>query len=91
SDDYVTATTREYRGLAEDVARADTEEFERQAVAASMPGVGTGLIGFEDVTGRRGVSEEEIEQEEQRRASDLTVRVGSGVVLVGLFLGSLLL
>lgn len=90
SDDYVTATTREYRGLAEDVARADTEEFERQAVAAAMPGVGTGLIGFEDVTGRPGVSEEEVEQEEQRRASDLTLRVGSGVVVAALFLGSLL-
>ena len=91
SDDYVTASTREYRGLAEDVAQADTEEYERQAVAASMPGVGSGLIGFEDVTGRPGVSEEEMEHEEQRRSSDLTMRAATGIVLVGLFVGSLLL
>lgn len=90
-DDYLAATTRDYQGLAEDVRRAGTEEYERQAVAASMAGVGSGLIGFEDVTGRKGPSEEEVEAEEQQRASDLTLRVGSAVVLVALFLGSLLL
>lgn len=90
-DDYVAATTREYQGLAEDVAKANTETFERQAVAASIPGVGSGLIGFEDVTGRKGLSEEDVEHEEQKMASDLTLRVASAVVLLGLFLGSLLL
>lgn len=90
-DDYMAATTREYQGLAEEVAQADTEEFERQAVAAALPGVGSGLIGFDDVTGRRSVSEEEIEHEEQQRASDLTLRIGSAIVLLGLFLGSLFL
>ncbi len=90
-DDYVAATTAEYRGLAEDVARANTETFERQAVAAAFPGVGSGLIGFEDVTGQKGLSEEDVEHEEQQRASDLTLRIGSAVVLLGLFLGSLLM
>lgn len=90
-DDYLAATTREYQGLAEEVRRAGTEEYERQAVAASMAGVGSGLIGFEDVTGRKGVTEEEVEAEEQQRTSDLTLRVGSAVVLVGLFVGSLFL
>ncbi len=90
-EDYLAATTREYQGLAEDVAKANTETFERQAVAASMPGVGSGLIGFEDVTGEKGLSEEDVEGEEQRRASDLTLRVGTGVVLLGLFIGSLLM
>ncbi len=89
-EDYLAATTREYRDLAEDIARANTEEFETQAVAAPIPGVGTGLVGFEDVTGRPGVSEEEVEAVEQARSSDLALRVGSAVVLVGLFLGSLL-
>jgi phosphatidate cytidylyltransferase len=56
-----------------------------------MPGVGSGLIGFDDVTGVRGPSEEEVELEEQQRASDLTMRVGTAVVLVGIFLGSLLM
>ncbi|HVR33116.1 MAG TPA: phosphatidate cytidylyltransferase [Acidimicrobiia bacterium] len=90
-DDYLAATTREYQGLAEDIAAAGGLEYERQAVAASMPGVGSGLVGFEDVTGRRGVSEEDVEAEEQARTSDLTLRVTSGLVLVGLFLGCLFL
>ena len=90
-DDYLAATTREYQGLAEEIAAAEGQEYERQAVAASMPGVGSGLVGFEDVTGRPGVREEDVEAEEQQRASDLTVRVGTGVVLVGLFLGCLFL
>lgn len=90
-DDYLQATTREYRGLAEDVTRAGTEEVTRQAVAASMPGVGSGLIGFDDVTGLKGQTEEELEHEDQQRASDVTVRIGTGIVLVGLFVGTLLL
>ncbi len=91
NEDYQAATTREYQGLAEEIARAAAEDVERQAVSASMPGVGSGLIGFDDVTGVRGPSEEEVELEEQQRASDLTMRVGTAVVLVGIFLGSLLL
>lgn len=90
-DDYLSATTRDYQGLAQDVARANEEAFERQAVAATIPGVGAGLIGFEDVTGRRGVTEEEVEEEEQRRTSDLTLRVGSALVLVSIFLTVLFL
>lgn len=89
--EYLAATTREYQGLAEEIAAAEHQEYERQAVAASMPGVGSGLVGFEDVTGVMGVSEEDIEAEEQARASDLTLRVSSGLVLVGLFLGCLFL
>lgn len=90
NDDYAAATTREYQGLAEEVARANTQEVEQQAVAASLPGVGSGLIGFDDVTGHKGPSEEDAELEEQRRASDLTMRVVTAVVLVGIFLGTLM-
>ncbi|MFP3915955.1 MAG: phosphatidate cytidylyltransferase [Actinomycetota bacterium] len=91
SETYVTATTEEYRGLAAEIARLRDAEFERQAVVATMPGVDTGLVGFEDVTGRRGLSEEEVEAMEQARASDLTLRIASAVGLVALFLGSLYL
>ncbi len=90
-EDYLSATTQEYRGLAESVAEADTQEFQRQAVAAAIPGVGTGLIGFEDVTGERGVSEEDVESDEQRRTTDLTIRVVSAVVLAGVFIATLFL
>ncbi len=90
-EDYLSATTQEYRGLAESVAEADTQEFQKQAVAAAIPGVGTGLIGFEDVTGERGVSEEDVETFEQRRTTDLTIRVVSAVVLAGVFVATVVL
>ncbi len=90
-EDYLSATTQEYRGLAESVAQADTQEFPRQAVAAAIPGVGTGLIGFEDVTGERGLSEEDVETDEQRRTTDLTIRVVSAIVLAAVFVGTLVL
>jgi phosphatidate cytidylyltransferase len=86
---YLAATTHEYRGLAQDISASEGGTVKRQAVSAAMRGVGTGLVGFEDVTGRRGVSEEDIEHLEQARASDLTLRVGSALVLVALFLGTL--
>ncbi|HUO45369.1 MAG TPA: phosphatidate cytidylyltransferase [Acidimicrobiia bacterium] len=89
---YLSATTAEYRDLAEEVARsAQSEPVNRPAVAASMAGVGSGLVDFEDVTGLKGVSEEEIEHVEQAATSDLTMRIISAVVLVGLFLGTLVM
>jgi phosphatidate cytidylyltransferase len=91
TDELLAASTREYQGLAEDVARAQEEVVERQAVAAAISGVGSGLVGFEDVTGIKNVSEEEFEHEEQQRASDLALRVSSALVLLGLFVGSLFL
>lgn len=90
-EDYLNTTTREYQGLAESVAMADTQEFQRQAVAAAIPGVGTGLIGFEDVTGERGLSEEDVEGAEQKRTTDLTIRLVSAVILAIVFLGCLIL
>lgn len=86
---YLSATTAEYRDLAEEISRGGNEPTTRPAVAASMVGVGTGLVGFEDVTGRPGVSDEEVEHVEQAAASDLTLRIISAVVLIGLFLGTL--
>lgn len=62
-----------------------------QAVAATLPGVESGLVGFEDVSGTRYHSEESYEAIEQAASSDLAMRIGSGVVIFGLFLGSLLL
>ncbi|HEX2153516.1 MAG TPA: phosphatidate cytidylyltransferase [Acidimicrobiia bacterium] len=88
---FANATTEEYRGLAEEINRLRDSEFERQAVVATMPGVDTGLVGFEDVTGRRGVTEEDVEAMEQARASDLTLRVASALGLVALLVGSLYL
>ena len=91
SKEYISATTLEYQGLAEEVSRAAGEEWEMQAVAATLPGVESGLVGFEDVSGTRSGSEESFEAIEQAASSDLAMRIGSGVVIFGLFLGSLLL
>lgn len=91
SEEYIAATTQEYQGLAEDVSRASEEEWEQQAVAASLPGVGSGLVGFEDVSGTASESEEALEAYEQAASSDLTMRVASALVIFGVFLGSLLL
>ena len=88
---YTGSTTQEYQGLAEEVSRAAGEEWEQQAVAATVPGVDSGLVGFEDVTGSRGDTEEDLEAGEQAATSDLAMRAGSAVVIFGLFLGSLLL
>jgi len=91
SDEYSVATTQEYQGLADEVSRAAEEEWEQQAVAATLPGVGSGLVGFEDVTGEEAVPEEHHEAAEQAAASDLTMRIASALVIFGMFLGSLLL
>ncbi len=91
SDEYTGSTTQEYQGLAEEVSRAAGEEWELQAVAATVPGVDSGLVGFEDVTGALADREEDYEASEQALTSDLAMRVGSAVVIFGMFLGSLLL
>lgn len=91
ADQYTGSTTQEYQGLAEEVSRAAGEEWEQQAVAANVPGVDSGLVGFDDVTGSRGDSEEDYEATEQAASSDLAMRVASALVVFGMFLGSLLL
>jgi phosphatidate cytidylyltransferase len=60
-------------------------------VAASLPGVESGLVGFGDVSGTESESEESYEAAEQAASSDLAMRIGSALVIFGLFMGSLLL
>lgn len=91
ADQYTGSTTHEYQGLAEEVSRAATEEWEQQAVAATVPGVDSGLVGFDDVTGAKGGTDEDYEAREQAASSDLAMRVASALVVFGMFLGSLLL
>jgi phosphatidate cytidylyltransferase len=91
AEEYLSATTQEYQGLAEEVTRRSTEQWEQQAVAAEVPGVGRGLVGFGDVSGTAGQSEESYEADEQAASSDLALRIASGLVIFGLFLGSLVL
>ncbi len=91
SEEYLSATTQEYQGLADEVNRANEEKWEQQAVSAPVAGVGSGLVGFEDVSGTASGSEEDYEALEQAASSDLALRIGSGLAIFGLFLGSLVL
>lgn len=91
SAEYLKGTTQEYQGLADEVQRAAETEWELQAVAANLPGVESGLVGFGDVSGTASESEESYEAAEQAASSDLAMRVGSALVVFGLFLGSLVL
>jgi phosphatidate cytidylyltransferase len=83
-DDYLNATTEEYRDLAEAIARSSEEEVEMQAVAASMPGLEAGVVGFDDVTG-----EQQPVVETPSGPSDTLVRAATGIVLVTLLLALL--
>lgn len=86
-DDYLSATTEEYRDLAEAIAKASQEDVEMQAVAASMPGLEPGLVGFEDVTGELPPAEPPAETP----PSDTVVRAATGIVLLAVILATLAL
>ncbi|MCY3540197.1 MAG: phosphatidate cytidylyltransferase [Acidimicrobiia bacterium] len=87
--DYIKSTTREYQGLAESVAKAGEEDVEQSAVAASIPGVGTGVVGFEDVTGEEEEDPQQIEEIDRARRSELAFRILTGLVAVAVFFGVL--
>lgn len=78
------AVTMEHRGLAEEMLAADTAETELQAVSAPMPGLESGVVGFEDVA--------HLGSDEEMTApvrSDLPIRVATGMVLALMLLGAL--
>lgn len=84
---YRSSVTTEHRGLAEELARriGEEDDTELQALSAAMPGLGTGVVGFEDVA---DLGHEEDEYVESAR-SDLGVRLVTATILLGLLLGSL--
>jgi phosphatidate cytidylyltransferase len=85
-DTYAQSVTVEHLGLAEEIFRAGEDEaLEWQAVSAAMPGLGTGVVGWEDVADLGAGQEEYVE----RAPSDLGTRVGTGVILVGLLIGAM--
>lgn len=81
---FTIAATTEHRGFAEELSRAVDEDTEWQAVSAAMPGVGTGVVGFDDVA---DLGDEEDVYEAATR-SELGTRVLTGIVLVGFLVGS---
>jgi phosphatidate cytidylyltransferase len=85
--EYVQATTQEYAGLAEEVARAAAAEAPEQiAVAADIPGIESGVVGLDDVVAAAG---DDMPSVPARRPSDLPTRALTGVALFVLFAASL--
>jgi phosphatidate cytidylyltransferase len=78
------AVTMEHRGLAEEIAAADTAETELQALSAPMAGLDSGVVGFEDVV-HLGGDEEFVAP----RRSDMGLRVMTGMLLAALLLGAM--
>ena len=75
--DYLAATTTEYQGLADSVKESETQDHEQQAVFATMPGMDSGIVGFEDVTGEQTPTEPK-----ERVPSDLPIRIVTAIALV---------
>jgi len=88
SEDYLQATTSEFTGLAEAVARADQEATRRSAVAAEIPGLESGVVGLDDVISATGEGVAEFAV--VRTSSDLSIRIGTAIGLLALFAASLL-
>lgn len=84
---YVQASTREHQDLAAEIEFADSEDTEQVALSAPIPGLNSGVVGFEDVV----ASEQgDTTPAPPRERSDLLVRVGTGATLIAAFLASLL-
>ena len=89
-EQYRASTTREYRGLAEAIEQSAREGLAPQAVSAAMPGVATGVVGFDDMTGEEAADLEAMHAEERVQRGDLFLRVGTAVGLVAVLVGALL-
>lgn len=83
-DDYIQTSTKEHAGLAAAIAEADDQDTEQVALAAPIPGLESSVVGFEDVVEAEGHT-----RIRARRATDLTARVITGVILVVAFAASL--
>ena len=81
---YASGGTIEHRDLAAAIAEAGEEDTQWQAISAVMPGVETGVVGFDDVA-HLGTGGDYV----ATARSDLGLRVVTGVVLVAMLFGSL--
>ncbi len=85
---YLDAATREHHDLAAAIAVAEFEDTEQVALSAAIPGLDSGVVGFDDVVDAHG--DEASAPIAPPKSSDLVLRVGTGVGLVAAFLASLL-
>lgn len=87
--EYLASSTREYQGLAEAVAAAGAQAHQPSAVAAPIPGVESGVIGFEDMTGEDLEDPETLARLDMARRSELGIRAATGLAVVVVFFGAL--
>ncbi|NND84683.1 MAG: phosphatidate cytidylyltransferase [Acidimicrobiia bacterium] len=94
-DDYRDATTEAYAGLADMVREADEADDVEQSMSVQIPGLGSGVVGFDDITQDTPAAPEEAPDEfdeeilaeiEARRARRRTLqqRMATGLGLVGI-------
>jgi phosphatidate cytidylyltransferase len=87
-DQYLQKATREHQDLAAAIDQADAEDTQQVAVSAAIPGLESGVVGFDDVVAA-GEGDAAVPAA-ARQSSDLLLRVGTGIALVAAFLLSLL-
>lgn len=85
-EDYTSSSTSEYQGLAAELEAARHEDTEQIAVAASMPGVDSGLVGLDDVLDATGQET----PTPSHTVAELGLRVATGLGLLALFFAALL-
>ncbi len=85
---YLDAATREHHDLAAAIAVAESQDTEQVAISAAIPGLDSGVVGFDDVVDAH--SDGTSAPVAPPKSSDLVLRVGTGVALISAFLLSLL-
>ena len=87
AEDYIGAATQEHADLAAAMEAAEGEETEKVALSAAIPGLESGVVGFDDVVEESEADEEEVEEP---GSSNLALRVGTAMALVAALALSLL-
>jgi phosphatidate cytidylyltransferase len=87
AEDYLGAATQDHADLAAAIAAAEGEETEKVALSAVIPGLESGVVGFDDVVEGAGAEEEPVQEP---GSSNLVLRVGTGLGLVAALALSLL-
>ncbi|MEN8233295.1 MAG: phosphatidate cytidylyltransferase [Actinomycetota bacterium] len=87
-DHYLQAATREHQDLAAAIVAAEAEDTEQVALAAAIPGLDSGVVGFDDVVASEGG--ESAAPVKPPASSDLVLRVGTAVALLAAFFLSLM-
>ena len=85
---YLDAATREHHDLAAAIAVAESQDTEQVALSAAIPGLDSGVVGFDDVIDP--LADDASTPIAPPKSSDLVLRVVTGVALVAAFLLSLL-